>query len=529
MDIPSPDNELYSMYNDFFIQLADSIGISESLYQFYIFIRKHIECQRILCFLGDKDNMQNHVLIDISENDYNNHPYSIKKISLFIDEEVEIYSNSNAGIQFFFLNDITENQHIMNNLWRNHPDIMSLICAMFYDKHSTDARFCLIFASNKKQSYSSEKIRILNFFSTSIHYIISRLFIQESDIHISTHKSHKLDEDPYALLIQCKGLRKPVKLASAVAGRNTTVLITGPTGSGKELFADAIHALSCRGQRAMVKVNCGSIPDSLVDSAFFGHERGAFTGAQDVKKGYFEQAQGGTIYLDEIGELSLAAQVRLLRTLENREITRVGGTHSIPLDVRVIAATNRNLADMVSLGRFREDLWYRINVFPIAVPPLAQRVEDIPVLVDHFYSRIIREFELETPPRLPRKVMVDLMARSWPGNVRQLRHVIERALILSAAESAQELRLAEQDVATPHVQRPRGRPARHTLGKEDVQAAMLQAAGRVEGKGGAAEILNLNPSTLRALMRKQGVKTTYGKGAPPEDGADPARQRFAPE
>ena len=223
--------------------------------------------------------------------------------------------------------------------------------------------------------------------------------------------------------------------ARLVADQGSPVLLTGDTGAGKEIIANFIHRNSLRKDGPFIKVNCGAIPDTLVDSELFGHEKGAFTGAEKPKKGRFERADGGTIFLDEIGELPFQAQVRLLRVLQNKVIERVGGTEAIPVNIRIIAATHRNLEKLVAAGQFREDLWFRLNVFPIQIPPLRSRRSDIPALVDHFIEKKARELNIHVKPSFSPDAMERLIAYEWPGNVRELENVIERELILSKGEA----------------------------------------------------------------------------------------------
>jgi two-component system response regulator AtoC len=232
-------------------------------------------------------------------------------------------------------------------------------------------------------------------------------------------------------------MREVMDLAARVAPFPSTVLLTGESGSGKEAVARAVHRASPRNGRAFVAVNCGAIPENLLESELFGHERGAFTGADRAREGLFEEADGGTLFLDEIGELSLPLQVKLLRVLQERQIRRVGGTGERAVDVRVLAATARDLVDEVREGRFREDLFYRINVVQIVVPPLRTRPEDVPPLAEHFLRLHARRLGVEAPG-LPRELVPVLAAYSWPGNVRELENVIERALVLSGGSVAVE-------------------------------------------------------------------------------------------
>ena len=227
------------------------------------------------------------------------------------------------------------------------------------------------------------------------------------------------------------GLKGVMQMVYQVAPLDSPVLLLGETGTGKELIAANIHNLSPRCDGPLIRVNCGAIPDPLIDSELFGYEKGAFTGAIKRKRGYFERAHGGTIFLDEIGELPLNAQVRLLRVLQEKKIDRVGGTDTVDVDIRIIAATHRNLESMVSKELFREDLYFRLKVFPITIPPLRDRTIDIPALVQHFFQKKTREMKLRTVPVLARGEIRRLMAYEWPGNVRELENAVERALILN--------------------------------------------------------------------------------------------------
>jgi transcriptional regulator with GAF, ATPase, and Fis domain len=225
------------------------------------------------------------------------------------------------------------------------------------------------------------------------------------------------------------GLREVMEKVRRVAPMDSPVLLLGETGVGKEVIAHAIHAASPRMDGPFIKVNCGAIPEHLIDSELFGHERGAFTGAVAQKRGRFERAHGGTIFLDEIGELPPQAQVRLLHVLQNKLIERVGGTTSLEVDIRVISATHRHLREMVTTGQFREDLWFRLNVFPLQIPPLRERIEDIPALLNYFIEKKKRELKLDISVKLNPGSLENLMAYDWPGNVRELINVVERAMI----------------------------------------------------------------------------------------------------
>jgi len=288
-----------------------------------------------------------------------------------------------------------------------------------------------------------------------------------------------------------------------VAPSDTAVLILGETGTGKELVAEAIHSLGPRKDRPLVKVNCAALPPSLAESELFGHEKGAFTGSASQRKGRFELADGATLFLDEVGELAPELQAKLLRVLQDGTFERVGGHRTLKVDVRVIAATNRNLARDVAAGRFREDLWYRLNVFPISLPPLRQRKEDVPTLARAFVDRACQR--LGKPSlEIPRSVVEALQGREWPGNVRELQNLMEQAVLVSEGTT---LRLPEQ----APFELP-GAPALSALRSlEEVERQhildVLESAGwKLEGNDGAAALLGLKPSTLRSRMQKLDIR-----------------------
>ncbi len=304
------------------------------------------------------------------------------------------------------------------------------------------------------------------------------------------------------------GLREVLFRVQQVAGLDSPVLLLGETGTGKDIIANAIHYSSARSDGPFVSVNCGAIPDTLIDSELFGHEKGAFTGALSQKRGRFERANNGTIFLDEIGELPLPAQVRLLRVLQSHEIERVGGVKTIPLDIRIIAATNRNLDKMVKSNQFREDLWFRLNVFPIQIPPLRQRSMDIPSLIQHFISLKARELKLPSIPTLSPGALEPLMAYTWPGNVRELQNVIERALILnpSGPLTFDHLEIIEPSEPAASPVAAEGTDDLDQVIANHIRHVLSKTAGKVSGHNGAAAKLGVNPSTLRNRMKKLGIR-----------------------
>ncbi|MDM8535826.1 sigma 54-interacting transcriptional regulator [Desulfobacterales bacterium HSG17] len=304
------------------------------------------------------------------------------------------------------------------------------------------------------------------------------------------------------------GLKDIMEKATMASSVESPVLLLGETGVGKDIIANYIHYASSRQKESFITVNCGAIPDELIDSELFGHEKGAFTGAISQKQGRFERADKGTIFLDEIGELPLPAQVRLLRVLQNMEIERVGGTKIIPLDIRIIAATNRNLEEMVKNKMFREDLWFRLNVFPLLIPPLRLRIEDIPALTQHFIERKKKELKLSDEPSLAIGAIDTLMAYDWPGNVRELENVIERAIILHRNNP---LRFNDLGLSTVEAVSVTSAPAKSEnlkldeLIKTHIKHVLKLTNGKIHGPGGAGEVLKVNPDTLRYRMRKLGI------------------------
>jgi formate hydrogenlyase transcriptional activator len=299
---------------------------------------------------------------------------------------------------------------------------------------------------------------------------------------------------------QSDGLNYVLYKVEQIAPSNTIVLVLGETGTGKELVARSIHALSPRKERPLVKVNCAALPSNLIESELFGHEKGAFTGAQSRHLGRFEVANGATLFLDEIGELPLELQSKLLQVIQDGEFERLGSSRTVKVDARIIAATNRNLEEEVRKGRFRDDLWYRLHIFPITMPPLRDRLDDIPLLVDFYVKKISRRMG-KSIEIIPTSAMNALRNYHWPGNVRELENVLERAVINS---SGPKLRLVDE--LTP---RQKDRSSTHktleAVEREHIVRTLEQAQWKVSGRNGAAEILGLNRSTLRARMRKLGI------------------------
>lgn len=329
----------------------------------------------------------------------------------------------------------------------------------------------------------------------------ARLEQQNLYLQDEIKQSHNFEE----IVGQSPALITVLENVRRVAPTEASVLITGETGTGKELIARAIHSSSARKDKPLIKVNCAALPTGLVESELFGHERGAFSGAIARHIGRFELAHGGTIFLDEVGEIPTEVQVKLLRVLQEHELERVGGTTPIRADVRVIAATNRDLAKAMKDGTFREDLFYRLNVFPIQVPPLRQRAGDIPLLVKF----LIRRFSMQVGKQInsvSHPTMQRLMEYAWPGNIRELENVIERAVILNSTDVLE----VEPELLPARAVAPQTSPNPELASLADVQrehilAALEKSNWVIEGDRGAAKILNMHPNTLRSRMKKMGL------------------------
>jgi transcriptional regulator with GAF, ATPase, and Fis domain len=314
----------------------------------------------------------------------------------------------------------------------------------------------------------------------------------------------KLEHNHENIIGKSDALKYVLYKVEQIAATNTTVLVLGETGTGKELVARAVHHGSPRKKRALVKINCAALPANLIENELFGHEKGAFTGSGARQLGRFEVANGATLFLDEIGELPLELQAKLLRVIQDGEFERLGSSHTIKVDARIIAATNRNLEQEVKKGNFREDLWYRLNVFPITMPPLRDRKEDIPLLVAFYVKKIAKRLGKDTP--IVPKIMMDAFLNYlWPGNVRELENILERAVIIS---SGPKLRMVDDfnrplaSLGNTHKTMGAKTKTLEQVEHDYIVQVLEQTNWKVSGKDSATEVLGLNRSTLRARMRK---------------------------
>lgn len=404
-------------------------------------------------------------------------------------------------------NDVLGDDRLPNKQWMKDNGLQSFagyplvfrgdvlgVIAMFGRRPLTDAE-CERLATFAHQAAIA--IKNAQLFS-EVEQLTSRLQAENVYLREEIKLEHHFDE----IIGESQAMKAVLRKVEQVAPTDSTVLLLGETGTGKELIARAVHDLSPRSTKPLVRVNCGAIPANLVESELFGHEKGAFTGALAKRIGRFELADGGTIFLDEVGELPLDAQVKLLRVLQEREFERIGSGRSTRVDIRVIAATNRDLGMAVKAGSFRSDLLYRLNVFPIELPPLRNRSSDIPLFVRAFAGIFSKKFAKQLD-QIPEQTMDRLTHYAWPGNVRELENVIERAAILSAGPVLQvdEVLFQSDRAAAPDTS--------YTL--EDVERAHITRVLQevdwvVEGKQGASTRLGLHPNTLRSRMQKLGIK-----------------------
>jgi len=502
------------------LRICSSLNLQRAMERTLAFLKDYIPADGLFIGLYDPELNIARTLVSIVPDFWPAHPEVITIPRKYWSSWKEEWLSEP---DFNVTNDIDEEKPhiraIMRLLW---PEQVS---AAHTDLELESLRLgAVVLAAAGKHRYREEHARLLNFLNEPFSIAIANYLQYQETVRL---KEMLADDNRYLHreLMQMSGdtiigadfgLKGVMGMVRQVAPLDSPVLLLGETGVGKEVLANAIHAASPRRDGPFIKVNGGGLPDSLLDSELFGHEKGAFTGAIATKRGRFERADKGTIFLDEIGELPLAAQVKLLRVLQSREIERVGGTRTINVDVRMISATHRNLEEMIRQGKFREDLWFRLNVFPIMIPPLRQRPQDIPALVDYSISRKAAEMKITRPLRLSPGALERLTGLAWPGNVRELENLVERALIQAKGR--------DNDLLTFDVD-----PVRNTIHKvyaapeigetgisplDDAIAAHITKAlgktqGKVEGTGGAAELLGLHPSTLRGKMRRLGL--SFGK------------------
>jgi len=525
--------------NDFFrhvsLALCSSLDVCSSLQNCFNYLRQIFPVDRLMFGLHDPESSSIIHIASVDNSGANNNQ-DIIPLPEDVSREMEKAMNVDRLVPDTSLDPLTA---IVAPYVKNQGNSEVIIPL----RTENDRLGYLVMQVNKIGAYTAEHLDLMVLVREPLSIAIANAMRHQEIINLKM----RLEEDNLQLMRDLSasvetevvgadaGLKNVMMMVNKVAPLQSTVLLLGETGVGKEVVANALHRLSTRRDGPFIKINCGAIPETLIDSELFGHEKGAFSGAIARKSGRFEQAHGGTIFLDEIGELPPAAQVRLLRVLQNREIERVGGQKSIPVDIRVITATHRNLEQLVAEGNFREDLWFRINAFPINIPPLRHRKEDILLLIQHFLDKKSRELGFRNAPPVAPGAVDMLVEYPWPGNVRELENVIERALIQNRG------RMLTLDAFTLS-QRPNGpltalddscgcvfpclakssggnKPPKtqpQSLKLEEVlcqhiEMVLEMADGKVHGANGAAEMLGINASTLRNKMNKLGI--AYGKGS----------------
>lgn len=380
---------------------------------------------------------------------------------------------------------------------------------------ATIQKFYFTFYSRSFSVYSADHLKLLSNLENNLIQFINKMHSGEvlkldeksrKEVTTKSFNSENIKVGFEGIIGSSPHMMTVFNYIRKVAPSDTSVLVLGESGTGKEKIAQSIHALSPRKEKPLVIINCGAIPENLAESLLFGHERGAFTGALDKRIGKFELADGGTIFLDEIGEMPMELQVKLLRVLQEREIERIGGKAPMKIDVRIIAATNKNLEEEVAAGRFRMDLYYRLHVFPIMVPPLKKRKDDIPELAEHFI-KVYSEKMGRKAPVLSENALQQIINYSWPGNIRELEHVMQRAILLTDGNTIKEIELSAS--SKMHAEEVSESFSIKTILENErdyILYILKKCNGKISGIGGAAEILDIHPSTLNSKIKKLEIK-----------------------
>ncbi len=482
---------------DFANVLCENMNLEEALSLLFRFLAKTIPVTRVVCF--DIDEKKELVSFPVEYHVPELEPLSSSFAPIFpqVIKSLGIRRLFNMGPRYEFTED--ERKLPQENLLGFIPQ--SFFAVPLYENIQDGRMLNLTFFHTQQQVYSASiRKRVMNFIPI-LEALIYKFIQYPRYLSIDSSPPSK-DTSSIDLLYKCPDIAPIMREVDAVATTRALVLIQGASGTGKESVAEAIHNRSRRSHTPLVKINCGAVEPNLLGAELFGHERGAFTGAVNTHKGVFEQANGGTLFLDEIGELPLTAQVYLLRVLENGTIRRVGGDREIPVDVRVIAATNKSLENMVRNGTFRQDLFYRLNCFVINLPTLDERKRDITVLLSYFHSSAQSRLGLDYVPAMNLSTMAELQNRSWPGNIRQLRNTLDRAIIRGSAAGAPALRI---DGSIENITPAFGFSTKNSTEKTQLLDALEQSHGRIQGKNGAAALLGVSHTTVRYRMRKYGI------------------------
>lgn len=458
----------------------------------------------------DKD-IEEYFLFYSSDKDTNSTSYIIN--DGFFDQCI-----NSAEVVHFDLSNSKNPEYIQNIYKKGFKNAFGI--GLPYIKGNRNVLF--LFFRNAK-TFSRESNRIFRGITTQLSITLRNIMLTQQNENIlaeleilkknisgkKKEKNAKNNEDFHGIIGKSSAMKEVYELISQVASSNSTVLILGETGTGKELVANAIHDLSEVSNQKMIKVNCASIPENLIESELFGHEKGAFTGATEQRIGKFEQAENSTIFLDEIGELPFELQGKLLRVLQEKEIERIGGNKSIKVNARVIAATNKNLEKEVFAERFRNDLYFRLNVYPIKIPALRERKEDIPVLGHFFLEKHAVKMNRKVK-RFSKKVLNSMMANAWPGNVRELENMVERSILFAKEEKIKEMIFPEIPIASSDVLvNDFYTKTLQEVEKEHILKVIKKCNGRISGPQGAAVLLGLPSTTLTSRMQKLGIKKEH--------------------
>jgi len=513
-------------FREFTLRICGSLNIAEALWKSLLYVRKVIPADELVLTAYDQELGALEIIARADEKNFTAIPHRVQMQPHIWNE----FENAESYPPVRICNDVAKD-HIIGEVARhfNWPDC-SVIVARLIIEHKYIGS--IIARADGKGRYGKEDGDLWTLVNEPLAIALdnSRQYLELlklKDILADDNRYlyDQLRKDIGARIVGASfGLRGVMDQVYKVAPLTSPVLLLGETGSGKGIIANAIHDLSPRNNNPLITVSCGAVPESLIDSELFGHEKGAFTGALTERIGRFERADKGTIFLDEVGELPLNIQARLLRVLQEKEIERVGGSRPIKVDIRIISATHRNLEKLVSEGAFREDLYYRLGVYPIRIPPLRDRRGDIPALVEHFIERKSHELNLRSIPTLAPGVMDRLVQYDWPGNVREAANVIERAIIQSDGKHVTFDDIVEREVlhgvfprkaeALPPEADPAFSGKREGLRLDEVAArhirhVMEMTGGKIEGKNGTASILGVNPATLRYRMRK--LRIPFGR------------------
>ena len=485
-------------------------------------LSKYFQFNEILICLNTRDNLTYSCYMHMVEQETENHPEFSRVIGprYFVNDGLYNVIQESKEPMILDMDELMMNPNIPAHIKFWHELNVKEVIVFPLQTSNGNIGVASLYP-RKKNTFTAESLKLAHSVSSYLGIALSNIqaleMIKGQLEEIDAYKS-KLERENLYLQEQIKttyhydevigsknGLRNTFQLVSNVAPSDSTVLLLGETGTGKELIATAIHKTSPRRNRLMVKVNCAALPSHLIESELFGHEKGSFTGATERRIGKFELANNGTLFLDEIGEMTLELQAKLLRALQEKEIERIGGKSVIKTDVRIIAASNRNLKKEVEAGRFRRDLFYRLDVFPITLPPLRERREDIPMLVSHFINKFSKKSGQKIKNVSP-KVIHEMMLYDWPGNIRELEHFIERSILMTSGDTITEVHLLQGDKNLPDLPGELQIKSLEENEREYILSILKKTDGKIRGAGGAAEILKIPPTTLHSKMKKLGLR-----------------------